>query len=510
MSATTEAPLSRDVRSGVPRPGDAWAVALITLAILLAWWAAYFPGAFTVDSTQQFQQIADGVYQNWHPVFHTWVMGLLTRIWDSPGMVSLVQAIAFSAVLARLSRALSWAEVPRWLAVAVPILMAAVPNSGTMSFAIWKDVPFALSVLWAFAEILVLVTGSSKATSSPWTVVRLGLAVFGVLAFRANGILVGGLILLGILWVLRRWLVGALVVTALSVGGYALVQGPLYAALDAWPAPALFTYTTFVHDMGAFITNDLEDIPEEDRRYLASILPLDRWAAHDEETNPDGLYYCRQATPLIFPPELYPAERYDRSGRLVPTDSLPRVVSQNSTSNVLEADPDRFMGVWFDAVMRNPLTLLEHRFCVSGVAWSPVPVGGGRPFTVPLRIAENSLGIQSDPIAPSLRSVLDEYTAFWGRFSLVTWRPALWIYAGFAAAWIGMRRRRELAVPGSWWVVLIPGFASWVSVVLFTPGQSYRYLWPAHLCAYASLALLAGPLARRRGRHAAAQEDQVT
>jgi hypothetical protein len=484
------------------RRTDAWAVGLITFALLLFWWGAYFPGAFTVDSTQQWTQILDGVYQDWHPVFHTWVMGLLRSAWDTPGVVSLAQAVAFAAILGRLSRSFARLGVARWVAIGIPIVMASVPNSGMMTVAIWKDAPFSLSVLWAFAEVLALVAHPQGLRSSWAAPLRLGLALFGVFAFRANGLLVAGLILVACAWVFRRTWLPMLVVVAISVGGLVLVRGPLHESLEVWPTPAIFTYTLFVHDMGALITDLGDEMPAADREFLATILPLDRWSEFDEETNPDGLYYCRQATPLIFPPEMYPAERRNLAGELVPSSGLPRVARQNPYSDVLETDGDRFMEIWTRSVLSRPLVFIGHRLCVGGVAWSPVSVGGGRPFTVPLRIAENSLGITTQPVLPWLTPVLDAYSSWWGRAATITWRPALWIYAGFVSVWRWARRRGDLA--WSRWLAVVPGFASWISVVMFTPGQSYRYLWPAHLCAVAALALWTDRGVRRaRGRHVA-------
>ncbi|MGF1668788.1 MAG: hypothetical protein ACFCVC_21195 [Acidimicrobiia bacterium] len=463
----------------------------MALVVFLLAWAGFFPGAFTVDSTQQWEQISAGVYQDWHPVFHTWLMGLLRSIWDTPGVVSLTQSVAFAAVLGRLSRALAVAGVPRPATIGFPLVMAFAPNAWTLTIAVWKDVPFGICVLWVFAEVVVL--GEDPERFRRFGPLRFGLALLGVFTFRHNGLLVAGMVLLGALWVLRRSPRSMAIVSLVSVGGMLLIQGPLYRSLDSWPTPGLFTYTTFVHDMGGFLTEHSSEMDPADLALLATILPVERWSAATAD-NPDGLYMCRQATALIFPPELFPSERVDRTGELRPVGEFPPVVRQNPTSNTLDLRGSEFMGIWADAALRWPGTLIGHRLCVSGVAWSPVPVNGGVPWTVPLRISPNSAGIESDPLVPALTAPLTSVAGWWAQGSMFTYRPALWVYAGFLAVFVGARRRGGLATR---WLWALPGFASWISVVLFTPGQSYRYVWPAHLCALASLALAIRPVTGR-------------
>ena len=68
----------------------------------------------------------------------------------------------------------------------------------------------------------------------------------------------------------------------------------------------------------------------------------------------------------------------------------------------------------------------------------------------------------------------------------LTWRAVTWCYAAFAIV-IGVAMRRR-----GWRFLLAmaPGFAAWFSVLTFTPGQSARYMFPAYLCALATLPLL--------------------
>lgn len=460
---------------------DAWLVGLATLALLSAWWAAYFPGLMTVDTFQAWEQIDAGVYQDWHPVIHTWVMGLLVSLWDSPGVVSLAQVIGLAGVLGNLTRQLASVSVPRWARIALPILLACIPPVGKMVVTIWKDVPFGISVMWVFVEVIGAV-GAQRDGWSWWRATRLGLALLNVLMWRHNGLLVAFAVL-AFLWVAFRirWR-SMLVVTLVAVGGLALVKGPLYSALDAWPTPTLQSHATLVHDVGAIISEHEAGLSQDDRAFLEQILPLERWGS-----GPDGLYDCRQATGLIFARELFPAARYDPSGRLVPIAELDRVLYQNPDSNFLTVEAKRFRAIWFDSIRRWPLTFLGHRLCVSASAWSPVSAFGESPLVPGSQVASNSLGFETEPLSPGLKRVLDQYNRLWGTALPLSWRPAVVVYLGFLAAIVGWRRRRD--VMPEFWAVTVPGFFAWLSVVLVTPGQSFRYVWPAYLCGWASLVL---------------------
>ena len=466
-------------------------VFVFSLAVFLLWWAAFYPGIMTVDSMQAWEQAEAWIFQDWHPVFHTWVIAVLTRVWFSPAIVSLAQAIFFAAVLASLTRRLERARVRPLLAVGVPCLIALSPQSGFMSTVLWKDVPFAISVLWVFCEVLDVAADPARFFASRWRCARFGAALLAVLLFRQNGTLVAGIVLLGVVAVFRRYWRELALTVAVSFGGYALVTGPLYTYLDAWPTPALFTYTTFMHDMAAFVTYHADEMSPDEVAFLEQILPLERWSVHDDETNPDGLYYCRQATPLIFPPEFYPSQRVDRDGNLVPTASLPAVVTQNPQSVFLEQHTGEFRDLWFRFVRRWPDTFLGQRFCVGSLAWSPWHRSGLEVLVPPRRIIDNSNGLATAPLSHGLSDVMNGVLDVWGREGprVLTWRAAPWAYFGFVCCWLGAKRRRDWR----FLVVVLPGFAAWFSVLTFTPGQSSRYMFPAYLCGVAALAFLGRP-----------------
>lgn len=477
---------SADAGEGTPA-WHAWLVGEFSLLVFLLWWAGYYPGISTVDSMQAWEQGKAWIFENWHPVFHTWLIALAQRVWFTPAAVILVQIVALAAVLGSLNRRLSRANVAPRAAIAAPCLLALSPQTSFFSVVMWKDIPFAISVLWVFTEVLDLACDPERFLSRRRNIARLGASWLAVLLFRHNGILVAGIVILGVLiayrqsW--RKLMLGVLIAVVGTVG----VRGPLYSYLDAKPTPVLFSLTTFVHDMAAFVNDHGSEMSTEDRAFLANILPLNRWKA-PSATNLNGLYFCRQATPLIFPKEFYPPKRLDSNGRLVDSTSLPPVLLQNSTSVFLEQHQPEFRKMWLKFVMKWPGTFLGHRFCVGSLAWSPWHKTGLAIFAPPEKSTVNTPELQTKPLSEPINRFLSSVLKQWNKKEVrfLTWRSATWVYLSFAVIVIVSRRRKDKR----FLVVGLPVFAAWFSVVTFTPGQSGRYTFPAYLCACASLALL--------------------
>jgi hypothetical protein len=462
-------------------------VALLTFTILAQWWMAFFPGISTVDSSQSWDQARAWVFQDWHPVFYTWLMAILTRIWESPGIVTGTQIICLSLVLGSLHRRLLRVDVSPLAAVLTPVLIALSPQTGFTSMAMWKDIPFAIAVLWMFCEVLDVAADSTRYFASWWRVLRFASALTMVNLLRHNGkLLVAGVVLVVIITQWKHWRRFA-VTTLLAVVAYVSVTGPMYSYLNAWPSPVMFSYTTFIHDMAGIVNAHEAELPPKDREFLNNILPIKRWKAKTA-ANPDGLYFCRQATPLIFPPEFYPAERLDRNRKLVPSSTLPKVITQNSESVFLEQNRAEFRALWLRSIKRWPGTFLGHRFCVGSLAWSPWHQTGFEVFEPPQKSGVAIPALQVKPVSPELNSMFRQILEWWDQNELrvLTWRAVTWCYLAFAiviAVAVRIRGWRFL-------LVMTPGFAAWFSVLTFTPGQSARYMFPAYLVSLATLPLL--------------------
>jgi hypothetical protein len=203
---------------------------------------------------------------------------------------------------------------------------------------------------------------------------------------------------------------------------------------------------SLIHHPGRFSGDELA--------YLETIAPLSVWREQ---------YDCHDSTPLVFDSRF----RRDR----------------------IAADGARFRSLVISTYLRDPLTVVGHRWCTASYLFVPPQPTDAYFHRPPFDIPPNTLGIARDPISDRVYSVtlrVFDWVAPAERLWL-TWRPALAVWA--AAVTFGLlawRRRLKPFIP----VVVLIG-AQVVNVVLTGPSQEFRFGFGIYL-----MCLLSVPLAR--------------
>ncbi len=432
-------------------PDRAFLLALAAVLPLFTWWLGWFPGFASSDSIDQLGQVRDFDFTNVHPALHSILMWVVTRVWDSPGAVTLVQVLAMTGLLALAARRLVQLGVPVWLSAGAAWLVAALPAVGTTTIALWKDVPFTLAMLWAFTELLLMARDPGGFWRQRGGPIRLGVALGLMWMFRHNGFITVGLLLM-LLGVAFRRKLRPLLKTAAAVAVVVIaVDGLLYTALGVDRA-AIEPSQVFISDVAASLTHEPGNFDAGELEYLAAVAPLDVWT---------GRYDCTNSTPLAFAPE-FDAER-------------------------IAADPWPFRRLAVKTWLRDADTVLGHRFCAASYLFWPIQPGNAYFHRPPFEIAANDLGITRDPV--SYRAYDFTLSIFqWaepdGRLWL-TWRPALVLWAAAAVyAFAASRARWRLLMPAA----LLA--AHLVNVAVTTPAQEFRFAFGLYVAGILSLPLL--------------------
>lgn len=204
----------------------------IALVILGCTFAACYPGGVNYDVSNQWRQAHTGEYNSWHPVFHTLLMKLITLVYDNYSFAVLVQIVAFAFCMARLTAVLHRNGVPGWLALTVHTVAVATLGVRNPVMYFGKDSAMTIGVLILTAQAVELLFTRGQWLKKPLHAVSMGTALAYTTLLRVNALFWTVPFLVCAFLAFRISRKQALAAAAVMIALMALVQGPLYGALD--------------------------------------------------------------------------------------------------------------------------------------------------------------------------------------------------------------------------------------------------------------------------------------
>lgn len=222
--------------SPAPQPGSGrrvfWAALAISTVIFGCAFAACWPGGVSYDASNQWRQAHSGEFNNWHPVFHTLLIWLVTRVRDSYPFAVCMQIAAFSAAMAYMTATLNRRGVPAWLALGAHALVcASLPVRNTLMY-LGKDSAMTAAVLVVAAQTVHMLHTRGAWLKRPRNAVCFGLTLAAATLLRHNAILWTLPLLICALLCFPWGRRGAALAAGVTVLTLVLVRGPLYGALD--------------------------------------------------------------------------------------------------------------------------------------------------------------------------------------------------------------------------------------------------------------------------------------
>lgn len=189
-----------------------------------AWLLVYWPGHFTTDSVHIWWAAKQpGYFMHDHPVVNVIFYRYLQQFWDHFAMVAIAQILLTSLLGAYILFWIYRKGVPLFIVLPFYFLFIASIPIGVYSVTLWKDIPFALLVIfWAFWLVkLAFERKEGTARYSRSGIIALSLLLIALCFFRYNGIIYfvvipAGLALTGII-PFKKFLIGTAGLLALAV-----------------------------------------------------------------------------------------------------------------------------------------------------------------------------------------------------------------------------------------------------------------------------------------------------
>lgn len=424
-------------------------VFVIYLALLLEFGVIRSP-----DTQDQWEQIATGQFDDWHPVMHTLSIYLFALVWRSEAFVLGCFIGIFALLCGWLASTLRRCGYRAWVVWTLLLLVTLSRNSQFALRVLWKDSEFALALLYLGTAMIHL-----WHTNGKWLFkLRHALPTAAVLVYAAfvrhNGIffVVPFLMFLPLLprsraekLKLARFSVAVALLLGVYIAGRAVLtrRGMLDGRcgfVEQKRAKQSFGEAVGMPMtmMGEAFTRHPEKVPPEAAAFLAGIAPHEKWR------------------------QLFHGEFNE-----VKFSSLPR-----ASTIFNEITPGKFCRMFLATLAACPLDCLRAFVRLSALAWDPclrMPCGFGGGDDSVNRLIFNLTG--------------DRLWAATGLYLLALF---------FAGAFAFIRRRAAV------FFMTVPFFAYSFGTALLLAGNDHRFFWGIIIAApLAVAALLRAPAEKR-------------
>lgn len=246
-------------------------VFLIPVIILLIIQQAFYPAILSYDGQVQWDQVQSGKIDNAHPFLTTYVMHLLAKIWNSPGVVVVFHTLVFSTIWGLICLYVNKKNYKKnYIFLSI---MCLFPIIYLYVLTIWKDVLYSYILL--FISFLILKGVDKKYNYNIKEILLLGVSLVLTVLYRHNGILVSSLLLLLLLFKFIKNKINikkTLVLILTIVASYSMLNIPkklyLYegpsemvgSGLSTFDSYAVFILSTFYNNNAIKDNKDLEII----------------------------------------------------------------------------------------------------------------------------------------------------------------------------------------------------------------------------------------------------------
>ena len=204
----------------------------IALAIFGCAFAACYPGGVNYDISNQWRQAHSGEFNNWHPLFHTILIWLAVQAADSYPVVLLMQIVVFAAAMAWLAAVVHRAGIPAWLVLVVHALTAASPPVRNALMYVGKDSAMTIGVMLLTAQTIRMLFSRGEWLRKPVNAVCFGALLALTTLLRHNAMMWTWVLLAAVFFCWKKMRGQTALAAGVMAVILALVQGPLYGALD--------------------------------------------------------------------------------------------------------------------------------------------------------------------------------------------------------------------------------------------------------------------------------------
>lgn len=415
-----------------------WLIILLVLGISLFYWVAFFPAAMTPDSLSQWRQAHTGEFDDGHPIIFTWLIMLLVKIWNSPGIIALFQILVVTSVYGYAFDFLLKRKVhPLFLGILTAIILV-IPSFTIFSIIIWKDIIYSSFLLFFTVNLAKLHFSKGNWIKSRSGFLLLLLSAFGTAFFRHNGLPVFILTFVLLIILFRNKWKPLLSIFLIVFILERIIAGPVFHALNVKPSDPNEALSIPTQQIANIIVND-GDMTKDERAYFDKVFPIELWK---EKYNPYN------TNPIKFTWESYNRE-------------------------FIFKDTGLYFKNYISIVLKNPLLATEAFLKQSSLVWQVTTFKDGYTDTYVTNVYYgNDLGLKNEIISQKITNTSNKYLAIFKQpvFSFL-WKPAFYhCIILLSGLFLAIRKGKKSLV------IIVPWLLNTLSILAGLPAQDFRYL----------------------------------
>lgn len=264
-----------------------WSVPILLLLWLPAW-LSIFPGVFSYDAYDEWQQICTGELTSHHPVLHVLFAGGLVEFFGT-AFSNYNMGIAISTAIQMVLLAMTFAYTIRFLdeqGVSVAgrtlalLFYGLSPIVQLFAICTTKDTLYAASMLLFVISLFRLCKNAEAFWRKRSHIAIFVLSALGTMIMRNNGKYIVIIMLVPILFICRTMWKKLLPYCAIIIGVYWLYVGPFYQVLGVTAGGVEEMLSVPLQQIARVYNYEEEAFSEEELEYLHKLVPQDCWESY--------------------------------------------------------------------------------------------------------------------------------------------------------------------------------------------------------------------------------------
>lgn len=317
-----------------------WAIIFIAY---IPYFFTYYPGIMTPDSVSQaYQTVGISELSNHHPIMHTFIINIFMQISEIFGnynigvaLYSVSQMLVLSGVFAYTVYYMGKKNIPVIFRAITLIFYAIYPIHSMYSITMWKDIPFAISMLLFVILINEILINKDEFFKSKKKLLLFVLTMLLVVLFRNNGIYVVILTIPFIILFARNYYKQLLIVFACVILFYSVLwKGMVFNIFKVKEGSIAEALSIPLQQIARVTRDKADELTDNEREQINKLWPDINLAE-------------------IYNPTL--------------SDNVKSSMDMEEFAN----NKGEFIKLWLGLVIKNPLTCVESFLCNCYGYWYP-------------------------------------------------------------------------------------------------------------------------------------------